>query len=312
MEAPRLADARADGGSVTDMLPGLAADPDDVIREARELHKPVRSFCLFSGGHDSTVLAHRCREHYDELAFIDTGTALPGVREFVEEFAAETIGKPLRILEAGDAYRVLVVGGEWRGKLWEPQGFPGPAAHNVAYQRLKKYQVEALVRDAKAEFAPGDRRARVMLLTGTRRGESARRARTQTAPYRRDGGQLWVNPPIDWPNERMRAYRLEHALPESDVAALMHRSGECNCGAFATPGERGELRSLFGRWFEENIAPLERRAEELGLPCARWGDRPREVAAPAGPMCSDCQLRIDDLEQIPGQTNIVDTLGLNA
>lgn len=277
--------------AVTDMLPGLAAEPDAIVDAARAEHWPVRSFCLFSGGHDSTVLAHRMRDRYDELAFIDTGTALPGVAQFVAQFAAD-LSKPLRILEAGDAFRVLVIGGQWRGRHWEPQGFPGPAAHNVAYQRLKQYEIERLVREAKAEFAPGDRMARVMLLTGTRRAESARRARTQAAPARRVKAQVWVNPLIDWTNDQMRAYRAEHGLPESDVAALLHRSGECNCGAFAAPGERQDLIALFPTWFAEHIAPLERRARELGLAGCVWGERPYESAAPAGPMCSDCQLRL--------------------
>lgn len=276
------------------MLPGLAADPDQVVREAFEAYTPVRTFCLFSGGHDSTVLAHRMRDSYDELAFIDTGTALPGVRDFIEAFA-DTLAKPLRILEGGDAFRVLVVGGWWRGRFWEPQGFPGPAAHNVAYQRLKKYQVEALVRDAKIEFAGGARMARIGLLTGTRRHESARRARTQTAPFRKEKAQVWINPLIDWTDEQMRAYRAEHRLPESDVAALIHRSGECNCGCFAAPGERQDLRSLWPHWFNETIAPLEQQARDLGLPGCVWGQRPHEQPAPAGPMCSDCQLRLDTI-----------------
>lgn len=277
------------------MLPGFAADPDQVVAQARAEHKPVRTICLFSGGHDSTVLAHRMRDHYDELAFVDTGTALPGVLEFVVAYANE-LGKSVRIMWSGtDAYRTLVVGGEWRGRTWTPQGFPGPAAHNVAYQRLKQYAIEELVRTVKAAYGDGDRMARVMLLTGTRRGESARRARTQTAPHRRVKAQVWVNPLIDWTNEQMRAYRVEHGLPESDVAALLHRSGECNCGAFAAPGEREDLQQLYPEWFAATITPLEQRAAELGLPGCVWGQRPHETAAPAGPMCSDCQLRIDDL-----------------
>jgi hypothetical protein len=54
-----------------------------------------KSWCLFSGGHDPTVLAHRCRQQYQGLAFIDTGTAVTGVQEFVSEYA-DWIGKPRR------------------------------------------------------------------------------------------------------------------------------------------------------------------------------------------------------------------------
>jgi 3'-phosphoadenosine 5'-phosphosulfate sulfotransferase (PAPS reductase)/FAD synthetase len=313
---------------MTDMLPGLAADPDALVAAARAEHRPVRTFCLFSGGHDSTVLAHRCVDEYDELAFIDTGTALPGVVEFVENMAG-MLGKPLRILRAGDAFRVMVLGDPdwwhnfgsefvvWRARHQTarmsdfndllrarhgraqgdglgnaPHGFPGPAGHRVAYTRLKERCVEQLVRDAKAEFAPGDRLARIMLLTGTRRGESARRARTQKAPHRRVKAQVWCNPLIDWTNEAMRRYRLEHRLPESDVAALMHRSGECNCGAFAAPGERLDLLTFFPEWFEDTILDVEREATRRRLPGAVWGQRPFETAARGGDLCSDCQMRL--------------------
>lgn len=172
-----------------------------------------------------------------------------------------------------------------------PHGFPGPAGHNVAYTRLKERQAERLIREAKAKAAPGNRLAHIMLLTGTRRGESARRARTQKAAFRKSKSQVWVNPLIDWTNAQMRAYRVEHELPESDVSALMHMSGECGCGAFAAPGEREMRDQLFpewGRW----LAALEAEAEERGIPACRWGERPFEVPASAGEMCSDCQLRL--------------------
>lgn len=88
------------------LLPGI--DPDDLIRETKASERPVATVALFSGGNDSTVLAHRCRDHYEQLAFIDTGTAVPGVREFVEMFAL-WLGKPLIVLEAGERYRNMVL-----------------------------------------------------------------------------------------------------------------------------------------------------------------------------------------------------------
>jgi 3'-phosphoadenosine 5'-phosphosulfate sulfotransferase (PAPS reductase)/FAD synthetase len=309
------------------LLPG--EDPDDLIARARSEHGPKATYCLFSGGNDSTVLAHRCRDQYDALAYIDTGTAIPGVRDFVEAYAA-WVDKPLRILEHDhDAYRRMVLGSdEWwaeytarrdqvddelrrRGDYvtpgltaagfnenlrWEgnqtlaaqgPHGFPGPASHRYAYIRLKERQVARLVRESKSES--GDR---VMLLTGVRRAESVRRMGT-TAPIRREGAQVWVAPLVDWSNERMRAYRAEHVLPESDVAALLHRSGECNCGAFAAPGEREDMEQLYPTWFDERIGSLEREATRLGIPRCRWSDRSHETADAAGPLCSDCQLRFN-------------------
>lgn len=272
------------------LLPG--EHPDRLVARVKAEHRPIATFCLFSGGNDSTVLAHRCRDHYGTLAFIDTTTAVPGVREFVERFA-NWIGKPLRILEhEGDAYRDLVLGlDEDRSRVpeWKPLGFPGPAQHGRCYNRLKERQLERLLRETKAGHP---RTARVLYLTGVRRGESLRR-RSRPAITRK-GGAVFCNPLIDWTDGEMRAYRAEHHLPESDVAALLHRSGECNCGAFAAPGEREELISLYPTWWNERIAPIEREAEAAGIPRCRWGDRHfEESPADPGEMCSDCQLRLE-------------------
>jgi 3'-phosphoadenosine 5'-phosphosulfate sulfotransferase (PAPS reductase)/FAD synthetase len=269
------------------MLPKV--DPDALVTDAKREHRPVATVCLFSGGNDSTVLAHRCRDHYDRLVFIDTGTAVPGVREFVESFA-EWVGKPLSVYESGDMFRRMVLGLSEvrRGPNWRPLGFPGPAQHGRAYNMLKERQLEALRRDLKAGHS---RWARVLYLTGVRRAESQRRSSRPTIA--RKGGMVFANPLIDWTGHDMRAYRAEHALPESDVAALIHRSGECNCGAFAEPGEREMLRSLWPEWFDATIANLEREAAARGIPACRWGERPLSIGAAeeVGALCSSCEWR---------------------
>jgi 3'-phosphoadenosine 5'-phosphosulfate sulfotransferase (PAPS reductase)/FAD synthetase len=272
------------------LLPG--AHPDELVAAAKAEHRPIRTFCLFSGGNDSMAVAHRLREHYDELVWIDTGTAVPGVREFVEH-AADWLGKPLRALgQDFDAYRLLVLGGmDRKGRKWHVLGFPGPAQHGRAYNRLKERPLEQLLRETK-EGHP--RSARVMALTSIRRAESQRRRGRQ--PINRKGSMVFVNPLIDWTASDLFAYRAAQGLPESDVAALLHRSGECNCGSFAGDGEREMLRSLWPEWFDQRIGALEREAEAMGLPCARWGERcvSDEDAEPAGELCSDCQLRLED------------------
>lgn len=275
------------------LVPGLT--PAQVMEEAAALGPFVARVCLFSGGHDSTVLAHRCRDYYDELAFIDTGTAVPGVREFVQEYAA-WIDKPLRILEAGDAYRLMVLGGGARPKDGKPhvaRGFPGSGQHGRAYIRLKERQLEKLRRDLKAGHP---RSARVLYLSGVRRDESARRKGRM--PVTRVGGTVFCNPLIDWTGAEMRRYRVEHELPESDVAALIHRSGECNCGAYAQPGEREMLRDLWPAWFDETIGSLEREAEARGLKWCRWGQRrPDEAASGGGLLCASCDFQQMKLEE---------------
>lgn len=261
---------------MSDPFPEFKADPWDIYTRAVTEHNPERVFALFSGGNDSTVLVSWAKRNLGSrlsaAVFIDTGTALPGVRAFAEDFCADR-EVPLLVYEAGDEYDALVM----------EQGFPGPAAHRYAYVRLKERQIDALVREHK-----GSRRDRIMLLTGVRRSESVRRMGT-TAAVRRDGAQVWVAPLIDWTDGDMAEYRRAHGLPQSDVAALMCRSGECNCGAFARPGERDELRTLWPDWWAQRIAPLE---EATGT---RWGEAPPAAGSVApGPLCSDCQLTIED------------------
>lgn len=262
-------------GGGSEPFDGMKLDAEQVLIDAIVEHDPRKVFALFSGGNDSAVLVSWVKRtighKLDAAVFIDTGTALPGVREFVEAFCANR-HLPLLIYSAGDAYDLMV----------RERGFPGPAAHRYAYVRLKERQVDALVRDHKQR-----RSDRVMLLTGVRRSESVRRMGT-TEPVRRDGAQVWVAPLIDWTDADMRAYRAANGMEQSDAAALLHRSGECNCGAFAKPGERDELRSLYPTWFEQRIAPLEAATGQT------WGDRHQHEKAPAnaGPMCSDCQLEM--------------------
>ena len=275
--------------SQTSFIPAII--PKELIATVREEHRPVATVALFSGGHDSTVLAHRCRDHYESLAFIDTGTAIPGVREFVESFA-RWIDKPLRILESGEAFRRLVLGlhKENPPPGWRPYGFPGPAGHNRAYNQIKERQLRVLRRQLQEGHPRG---AKVLMLSGIRRAESRRRR--SRPPVSFHGSIVFCNPLIDWSTAQMRAYRAEHAIPESDVAALLHRSGECNCGSFAAPGEREQLQALWPEWFEATIAALEREVEASGIRSCRWGERVAvgEISAEAGPLCSDCQLRIE-------------------
>lgn len=276
------------------ILPGL--EPEQVVERADATLGPfILRVCLFSGGNDSTVLAFRCRDLYDELVFIDTGTALPGVREFIVEIS-EKLGKPLRVYESGDEYRRMVLGGGLTptGRENVAMGFPGPAQHGRAYNRLKERQLERFLRETKKGFP---RSARVLALTGVRRAESKRRSKRPEIS--RKGSLVFANPLIDWTSAQMATYRRENDLPESDVAALIHRSGECNCGSFAAPGEREMLESLWPEWFDRTIGELEREAKKLGVPACRWGERPPEdlTSGDAGPLCTDCQLRLEGVEE---------------
>ena len=325
-------------GEASTLWGGDPLAPEQIVADAVVAEAPViYRYCLFSGGGDSTALAHRCRDLYDELAHLDTGTALPGVRDHVERVAA-LLDKPLRVFEAGPAYRELVLGGP---AFWDayrrhcldhgeppggpmgyvaamkaalpprsqarkdaglpdaPLGFPGPGGHGFPYVRLKERQIQRLVRETRRRHGLGvGRPGRVALLTGIRAAESSRRKlnAAKWGYWQRKDNRLMVNPIVDWTGDRLRAYRRAHDLPVSDVTALLHRSGECNCGAFANADERAEVRSLYPDWWAEQIEPLEAEARELGVWPDSWGHGRRDVArAVVGDgqleLCADCDLR---------------------
>ena len=231
----------------------------EILYSAIDEHQPKCIFALFSGGGDSSVLLHAVQgwlgSELTAAVHIDTGTALPGVREHAEAIC-EGLDVELLVYEAGDAYERMV----------RKHGVPGPGAHMYAYTLLKERQIDRLVREHKQK-----RSDRIMLLAGARASESQRRMGKAKA-CDRDGAQVWVNPLLRWSNEEMRAYRELHEIPQSDASALVHRSGECNCGAFASKGEREMLQALYPDWFARVIEPRESEAADLGLPC-RWGAR---------------------------------------
>ncbi|HEU4975710.1 MAG TPA: phosphoadenosine phosphosulfate reductase family protein [Baekduia sp.] len=271
--------ARSESHEILSPLP--AVDGEKLLHDAIAEHEPSHIFALYSGGNDSAVACSFTKRAIGDLldaaVFIDTGTALPGVREHVETTTAAR-GLRLIVLEAGDAFFEMVA----------KHGVPGPGAHRYPYVNLKERQVDRLIREHKTRWND-----RIMLVSGVRRSESDRRMGT-AEPTSRDGCTVWANPLIDWTNAEMRTYRERNGIEPSDAAALMHRSGECNCGAFAAPGEREMLRDLYPDWFERVVVRAERIARRHGKH-DRWGERPPGATPDddaTGPLCR-CQTYLE-------------------
>lgn len=94
----------------------------------------VATAVLFSGGNDSTVLAHLFREHATHAIHANTGIGVEATRQFVRDTCAAW-GLPLieKHPPPGSTYRELVLA----------DGFPGPAKHWKMYQRLKERALRA-------------------------------------------------------------------------------------------------------------------------------------------------------------------------
>lgn len=226
------------------------------VDAAIERYKPVATFALFSGGHDSlsaTYVAMQSKR-VDAVAHINTGIGVEQTREFVRA-TCKRYGWPLKEYYAkdlGQDYEELVV--KW--------GFPGPGHHGKMYNRLKERCIRQLVREHKKKYS----REKVMLISGCRQQESTRRMR-HTEREQVDGSRIWVAPIYDWSKHDTSDLIAQYGLPRNTVVDLIHKSGECLCGAFAKPGELEELRAWFpgtARYIDE----LEKRVKAAGH---SWG-----------------------------------------
>lgn len=281
-------------------LPGFE-DPvrstDDLLAESVEImervtadHEPSRRFLLFSGGNDSLVLLDSMARFADEIVHVNTGIGIPETEAFAERTAAR-YDLPYTVLTPPKPYEWHVLREPFidrKGNLsrgWD--GLPGPGAHLFTYTSLKERCIEALLRHHR-QF----RGERFFLLTGARKAESVRRMGTSEV-VRRDGGQVWVNPLHEWPNDNMRDYRAGESLPVNEVSVHLHMSGECLCGAMASQGpereERAQIRFFYPE-FDQRLNALEKQCRDTGKTYCEWGVK-RGVDKTAGPMCQSCEAR---------------------
>lgn len=274
-------------------LDDLIAESKGLLAEAIATHvtdegKQVAAVvALFSGGNDSTTLAHLFRKTATHAAHANTTIGIERTRQYVRDTCADW-GLPL--IERTppndrDHYRALVL----------DQGFPGPGHHFKMFQRLK----ERALRQVARELNPTPRTHRIVFIAGRRRQESQRRA--NVPEMERRGSVVWVSPLVNWTKVDMNTYRLHYSVPVNEVSDLIHMSGECLCGSFASPNERTEV----GWWFPEvfdRVAELEalladrddipphRRVWGWGADPANKGQRDAEPSK-TGALCSSCDDR---------------------
>jgi 3'-phosphoadenosine 5'-phosphosulfate sulfotransferase (PAPS reductase)/FAD synthetase len=265
------------------------------IIDAKAEHQPTKTFILYSGGNDSAVVLDVCFELADAVVFINTGIAIPDAVTHART-VGPTYGLPFIETHPPESYESLVLG------VWD--GLPGPGAHRYTYIRLKERCVEQLIRDHRSHIGE-----RFMLLTGVRRAESKRRM-GYGDPVSRRGGQVWVNPLVNWPNQAMRDYRSEHRLPVNPVSAHLHISGECLCGAMAADDERAALRFFYPE-FDARLTGLEAQAKSAGKRYCEWGSKRiddridpevdgqmslADVDPEWAPLCQSCEFRYQTTE----------------
>ena len=264
----------------------LVEQAHEIIDKAWSLHASGRkraAWCvLFSGGNDSTVLAHLVKDRVDFAVHANTTIGIEETREFVRQ-TSHDFGLELIERTPPVSYEQLVL----------ERGFPGPAMHYKMYQRLKERGLDQVRR----ELVSNGRRERLLFIAGRRRAESKRR---QNVPfYEADGSVIWASPLAMWTKLDMTTYRLMNRdtdpVPVNEVSEKLHMSGECLCGAFAKPGEKEEIRF----WYPgvaDYLDWLETRVKEAGHPepFCRWGHGKGKPPEQKGKLCSSCDLSLFD------------------
>lgn len=254
--------------SINDKI-GLALERlDKAITE----QNPRNVFGLYSGGHDSFSACYIASLHprCNGVVHINTGIGIEATRNHVIETAA--------FMKWGLIEMAAIDHHDSKGRL-KPMlyddlvmqyGFPGAFGHGMMYNRLKERQIRNLERAHSATSKLGEQ---IMLISGCRSEESIRRMGT-TEEVQIDGRRIWCAPIHDW-SKLDTSMVIEHAKAKRNpVVDLIHKSGECCCGAFANNGELQELSMWDAtRPTYERIIALQKRVRAAGFPWG-WEEQP--------------------------------------
>lgn len=261
----------------------------DLLRHAVEEYKPAAVYALFSGGHDSLVATHMAMSTglVNSVVHIDTGVGLEATADFVHRVAREQQW-PLMII------RARALGQNYESIVEELGGFPGPGKHGMMYNRLKDRGLKRLTRDA-----PKKRGDAVMLVSGGRSKESARR-KLNVSALAREEIRLWVNIAHSLSDAECANYIVRHNLPKNPVKALLCMSGECLCGAFA---RKNELRELVMHYPDDPTVKKLVAMSQSEIAAGRWAwdSNPREHwqcrsdEVSGGQLCTSCLQGVLDL-----------------
>lgn len=249
-----------------------------------------RNAPLFSGGHDSLCAVHLASQHRSfqhVVHHIDTGIGSKYTRSFVER-VCNSMNWQLVIHRSPVSYEWCVA----------THGFPGPGGHKFIYNLLKDRCIYQITKGSRAYVNA------TLLINGSRSEESVRRMghvsaiqvgelikKGKLAGRKRNLNRVWAAPCHDWSRAEQAAYMDEWGLPVNKLKVTLGLSGECFCGAFASPGER-EMVKQFAPDVDTEICRLTDIAKANGKPC-NWGQRPpgKVAVVQTGPMCSGCDLR---------------------
>lgn len=232
-----------------------------------EQFDPIAVVGLLSGGHDSMTANLIAHESGANLSLhVNTGIGVEQTRDYVRESCASRNWR----LEEYKATENTYADGTPDPQVYEDiireYGFPGQGQHGTMYVKLKERQLKRFERDISATS-----KRPVVYLSGARLDESERRMGTVNVKPTVNGRTIWMNPIFDFSKSDCSKCMNHFGIPRNEVVDLIHKSGECLCGAFAEPGELAELKVWFPN-VAKRITDLEKEIAEK-FPWG-WEDKP--------------------------------------
>jgi 3'-phosphoadenosine 5'-phosphosulfate sulfotransferase (PAPS reductase)/FAD synthetase len=239
---------------------------------------------MVSGGKDSMCSNAVAREIGIPINLVihgNTRTGIPETTEFVRAQFSSQSDCDFAEADAGSAYEAYVLRKGFFGK--------GINAHGHSYRILKATPFRKVI---SGKIRQGKRDRRILLLSGTRKDESANRM-AHLQIFRRDPASpnnIWVSLIHNWTAADRDQYLESRNIPINPVSIQLCKSGECMCGTMQSKAQRMEAAVLYphwGRWLSD-LETEARRLHGFG-----WGeDFPKKMRPSSSeafqPMCVDC------------------------
>lgn len=267
------------------------------IRNAADRFKPKHIVALFSGGHDSataSLIAHEAGA--DITLHINTGIGVEQTRNYVRDISSQRDWNLMEYKAEENTKADGTPDPQIYRELVLDQGFPGPGMHRKMYNRLKERNLSRFERDMGA--TP---KHPILYIGGMRTSESTRRMlnmkRDEETGLTVSGRKIFLAPIHDFRKSDCNFCMEVCGLRRNEVVDLIHKSGECLCGAFAKHGEFEELKM----WFPETAKQIEDLEKEV-MPRFpwRWGskapqwwkdERAGQMSLFDQPLCHNCNFR---------------------
>lgn len=241
------------------------------VREAVEKYNPIAIVALFSGGHDSgtaSLIAHESGA--DTTLHINTGIGVEQTRDYVRDICSERKWSLKEYKAVENTKADGTPDPQIYADMVRENGFPGKPGHLIMYSSLKERQLARFERDIGATS-----KKPVLYVGGARTDESSRRMlnmKKSGMTYKK-GRVVFCNPIHDFTKSDCHSCMEHCGLRRNVVVDLIHKSGECLCGAFAERGELAELKL----WFPDTAKIIEDLEREVfdKFPWG-WEDGPPE------------------------------------